>query len=126
MDYREVKLKSGKVVTIDNFNMSFTYDGLLLGSPNKEMNDRIIQDINDSFNGSKVLILFDDAYQNKDLLKPFIFSARFKSNPIDKRNDESYLNIVWFGDDFKIITIEKMIMNLKKITWNEEAEDYEF
>ena len=126
MNCREVKLKSGKVVTIDNFNMSFTYDGLLLGRPNKEMNDRIIQDINDSFNGSKVLILFDDAYQNKDLLKPFIFSARFTSNPIDKRNDESYLNIVWFGDDFKIITIEKMIMNLKKINWKEEAEDYQF
>ena len=126
MNFRQVKLKSGKVVTLDNFKMSFTYDGLLLGSPNKKMNDLIIQDVVNSFDGNKVLMMLEDAYKIGEILKPLIFNARLTSNPIDKRNDASYLNIVWFGDDFKTITIEKMILNFKKINWKIEAEDYEF
>jgi hypothetical protein len=126
MNFRELKLKSGKVVTLDTFNMSFTYEGILLGSPDKELNELIIKRINDSFNGNKVLFLLDDAYKNEKLLKPMIFSARLTSKPIDKMNDESYLNVVWFGDDLKTITIEKMIRNLKKFDWKKEAEDYQF
>ena len=126
MNFRELKLKSGKVVTLDTFNMSFTYDGLLLGSPNKELNELIIQRIKDSFKENKVLMMLDDAYKTEELLKPLIFSARLTSSPIDKMNDESFLNVVWFGDDFKNITIEKMIMNLKKIDWKNMSEDYQF
>lgn len=40
--------------------------------------------------------------------------------------DGSYLNIVWFGDDFKNNTIDKMIMNLKNFDCQKEAQSYEF
>jgi hypothetical protein len=129
MNYREIKLASGKIVAIEKFEMSFTYDGLLLGSPNKEMNDRTISDIKKSYGNGRLLMLLDDAYVSEKLLKPIIFSAQLISDPIKKTKDNSdgsYLNLVWFGDDFKSNTIEKIIMGLKDFNWNNEAENYQF
>lgn len=129
MNYRQIKLANGKVVTIEKFEMSFTYDGLLLGTPNKEMNDKMISDIKKSYGNEKLLMLLDDAYVSEKLLKPIIFSVQLISDPIKKKKDNSdgsYLNLVWFGNDFKNDTIEKIIMGLKDFNWNEEAENYEF
>ena len=129
MNYREIKLASGKIVTIEKFEMSFTYDGLLLGTPDKEMNDRTISDIKKSYGNGRLLMLLDDAYVSEKLLKPIIFSTQLISDPIKKTKDNSdgsYLNLVWFGDDFKSNTIEKIIMGLKVFDWDAEAENYEF
>ena len=129
MNYREIKLASGKIVTIEKFEISFTYDGLLLGTPDKEMNDRTISDIKKSYGNGRLLMLLDDAYVSEKLLKPIIFSAQLTSDPIKKTKDNSdgsYLNLVWFGDDFKSNTIEKIIMGLKDFNWNDEAENYQF
>lgn len=129
MNYRQIELANGKVVTIEKFEMSFTYDGLLLGTPSKEMNNKMISDIKKSYGNEKLLMLLDDAYVSEKLLKPIIFSAQLISDPIKKAKDNSdgsYLNLVWFGNDFKNDTIEKIIMGLKDFNWNEEAENYEF
>ena len=44
MNYREIKLANGKIVTLERFKMEFIYDGILVGKPNREINDRIISD----------------------------------------------------------------------------------
>ena len=129
MNYREIKLASGKIIAIEKFEMSFTYNGLLLGSPNKEMNNRIISDIKKSYGNGRLLMILDDAYVSEKLLKPIIFSAQLISDPIKKAKDNSdgsYLNLVWFGDDFKSNTIEKIIMGLKDFDWDAKADNYEF
>lgn len=129
MNYRQIKLANGKIVMIEDFRMQFVYDGMLLGKPNKEVNEKIISNFIKSFNSNKVFVLMDDAYITEDQLKPILFSAQLVSEPVndyEERFDGSYLNVLWFGIDFKINTIDKMIMNLKDFDWNVEAENYEF
>ena len=129
MNYRQIKLANGKIVTIEDFRMQFVYDGMLLGQPNKEVNEKIISNFIKSFNSNKVFIIMDDAYVTEDRLKPILFSAQLVSGPVnDKKGifDGSYLNIVWFGDDFKSNTIDKMIMDLKSFDWDAEAQNYAF
>ena len=129
MNYRQIKLANGKIVTIDDFKMRFVYNGILLGQPNKEVNGKIISNFIKSFNSNKVFMIMDDAYVTEDRLKPILFSALLASEPINDKEgiyDGSYLNIAWFGDDFKSNTIDEMIMNLKSFDYDKEADNYQF
>ena len=128
MNYREIKLANGKVITLERFKMEFIYDGILVGKPNKEMNDRIISDAIKEFNQNKVLVLMDNAYNSEDLLKPIMITAELTSQPINDSEvmfDGSYLNIIWFSNDFKTNSIDKMIANLK-FDYEDEAMNYQF
>lgn len=129
MNYRQIKLANGKIVTIEDFRMQFVYDGMLLGQPNKEVNEKIISNFIKSFNSNKVFVIMDDAYVSEDQLKPILFSAQLVAEPVNDTEgifDGSYLNIVWFGNDFKSNAINKMIMDLKSFDWDAEAQNYEF
>jgi hypothetical protein len=48
------------------------------------------------------------------------------SKPIDKTNDISALDIVWFGDNIKNLSISELVMNIKKFNWSELAQDFEY
>ena len=129
MNYREIKLSNGKIVTLERFKIEFIYSGILVGKPNREINDRIISDAIKEFKQNKVLVLMDDAYTSEDLLKPIMITAGFASQPINDSEemfDGSYLNIIWFSNDFKTNSIDKMIGNLESFDWNTEAENYQF
>ena len=129
MNYREIKLSNGKIVTLERFKMEFIYSGILVGKPNREINDRIISDAIKEFKQNKVLVLMDDAYTSEDLLKPIMITAGLASQPINDSEemfDGSYLNIIWFSNDLKTNSIDKMIGNLKNFDWNLEAENYQF
>lgn len=129
MNYRQIKLSNGKIVTLEDFRMQFVYDGILLGKPSKELNEKLIANFVKTFNSNKVLVLLEDAFVSEELLKPILFSAQLVSGPVNDKEglyDGSYLNIVWFGDDFKNTTIEKMIMDLKNFDYEKEAQNYEF
>jgi hypothetical protein len=129
MNYRQIKLANGKIVTIEDFKMQFVYDGILLGQPNQEVNEKIIANFIKTFNSNKVFMIMDDAYVTEDRLKPILFSAQLVAEPINGSEglfDGSYLNIAWFSSDLKTNTIEKMIKNLKPFDWNIEAKNYEF
>lgn len=129
MNYRQIKLSNGKIVTLEDFRMQFVYDGILLGKPSKELNEKLIANFVKTFNSNKVLVLLEDAFVSEELLKPILFSAQLVSGPVNDKEglyDGSYLNIVWFGDDFKNTTIEKMIKDLKNFDYEKEAQNYEF
>lgn len=129
MNYREIKLSNGKIVTLERFKMEFIYSGILVGKPNREINDKIISDAINELKQNKVLVLMDDAYTSEDLLKPIMITAGFASQPINDSEemfDGSYLNIIWFSNDLKTNSIDKMIGNLKNFDWNLEAENYQF
>jgi hypothetical protein len=128
MNYRQIKLAKGKIVTIEDFKMRFVYDGMLLGQPNKEVNEKIIANFIKSFNSNKVYMIMDDAYTTEERLKPILFSAQLVAAPVNDEEgiyDGSYLNVIWFGNDFKSKTLEKMIQNLN-IEYDLEAENYQF
>ena len=129
MNYRQIKLANGKIVILEDFKMQFVYDGILVGQPNKGVNDKIIANFIQSFNFSKVYMIMHDAYVNEDQLKPILFSAQLVSEPVNDKEgiyDGSYLNIAWFGNDFKSNNIDQMIMNLKNFDYEKEAENYQF
>jgi hypothetical protein len=126
MNLREVRLKSGKIVTIEKFEMTFTYEGLLLGKPDKKLNNIIIQSIKDNHKESNFFLILEDAFISEEQLKPFIFSVTLSSKPIDKTNDISALDIVWFGDDIKNLSVSELVMNIKKFNWSELAQDFEY
>jgi hypothetical protein len=57
----------------------------------------------------------------EDRYKPIIFTVELTSRPINDTEevfDGSYLNVVWFGGDFKTHTIEKIPINLKVFSYN--------
>lgn len=125
MNYREIKLANGKVVLLESFKLDFIHDGVLVG---KIDNNRVISDAIKKFNENKVLVLMDDAYLSPDVLKPIMFTAQLTSQPINDNEglfDGSYLNIIWFSNDFKSYSIDKMIANLK-FDYEGEAKNYEF
>jgi hypothetical protein len=122
MNATEIKLSSGKKVTLEEFKMNLTYGGLLVGKPNTKLNFTIIRDIIYSFEGKKIVLTLEDAYVSKEQLKPYMCSARLSSEPKEKEYDGSYLNVVWFTNDITTMTIEQMIKGLN-IDW-ESAEDY--
>ena len=119
-----IKLSSGKKVTLEEFTMKMTYQGLLVGKPDNQLNYKIIRDIIDSYKGKKVVMTLEGAYLEKERLKPYICSARLSAEPTDKEFDGSYLNLVWFGNDICTMTIEQMIQGLN-VDW-EGAEDFKF
>ncbi len=73
MNYRQIKLTNGKIVTLEDFRMQFVYDGILLGKPSKELNEKLIANFVKTFNSNKVLVLLEDAYVSEELLKPIFF-----------------------------------------------------
>ena len=125
MTNTEIQLSSGKKITLEEFSIKLTYLGLLVGKPNKQLNYTIIRDILDSYEGKRVILTLEGAYQYKERLKPYVCSARLSSEPKEKEFDGSYAYVVFFSNDISKITIEQMIRGLE-IDWEVEAEDFKF
>lgn len=123
MNKTDIQLSSGKKVTLEEFNMKMTYQGLLVGVPNKQLNYTIIRDIIDSCKEKKIVMTLEGAYLENERLKPYICSARLSAEPKDKEFDSSYMIVVWFSSE-TTTSIEQMIQRLN-IDW-EEAEDFKF
>lgn len=109
------KIKLGKrEIAIERFHFSITYAGLIIGSPNKVINDKIISDYESSLNvGNRqsVFIAKDEDYITDEVLKPVIYSAWLDSDPVnDKENqyDGSWIVVSWFGEE----QIEKSIKEI--------------
>ena len=124
MNTTEIKLSTGKKVTLEEFSMKMTYQGLLVGKPNKQLNYKIIRDVIASYEGKRVVMTLESAYESKERLKPYICSARLSSEPKEKEYDGSYLNVVWFTKDITNMNIEQMFQGLE-VDW-EVAEDIKY
>lgn len=124
MNTTEIKLANGKKVTLEEFTMKMTYN-LLVGKPNKQLNYKIIRDVIDSYEGKRVVMTLEGAYESKERLKPYVCAARLSAEPKDKEFDGSYLNLVWFGNDITTMTVKQMIQGFN-IDWDGEAEDNKF
>lgn len=112
--YPAVELSSGRKIYLQNIKFSHTYAGLLCGSPSEQINNDILLDINEEFSeGLFVIEPIITTMSEND------FFGRLTSDQNDKKQiavmppvtvhvlfecyddeDLTYLNVVWFQNDF--------------------------
>jgi hypothetical protein len=129
MENIKIKLSSGKIVTLEAFNMSMTYAGLLVGEPNNEMNDSIISQISYPTNWGtrKAVLNKTDMYTSKNVLKPIIYSVWLTASAVLKINDGSSMVLIWFGENSTDKSIQEIIIKgVGGFDWNKHAESFEY
>lgn len=128
----EIKLKTGRIIEVEAFNMSRTYGGVLVGEPNEAMNDSIIGLISYSkdWGNRKALLNKEDMYVSKNILKPIIYSVWLTSDVVPDEsniNDASSLVLLWFGVESEDKSIRDIITDgIDNIDWDGNAENIQF
>lgn len=128
----EIKLLTGKTVKLDSLIMTSTYGGVLVGKPNKTMNDEIINFITHSndWGNRKVLLKKKNRYSAKDVLKPIAYKVLLLSEPISndsKTGDASSIVLVWFGDsDISKPINEIIVEGIGNFDWDKHAENINY
>lgn len=128
----KIKLQSGKEVYVEAFHCTPTYAGLLLGSPTKESNEKLLHDLSSpvQWGQRKTLLKKSDSYVSKDVLKPIIYSVWLSSAPINNKGDEfdgSDIILIWLEDENLDMTIKDNIKyGIGLFDWDKNAENYQF
>jgi hypothetical protein len=128
----EIKLLTGKTVKLDSLIMTSTYGGVLVGKPNKTMNDEIISFITHSndWGNKKVLVKKKNRYTSKDVLKPSAYKVLLLSEPVSngsKTADASCIVLVWFGDADLSKSINQIIAEgVGNFDWDKHAENISY
>jgi hypothetical protein len=129
----KIKLQSGKEVYIEAFHCTPTYAGLLLGSPTKESNEILINDLSYPKNwGTRLCVIKkSDMYASENILKPIINSVWLSSSEViddkDKISNGSDLVIMWFSDELQDKTIQEIIIaGSGDIKWEKFAIDFQY
>lgn len=125
----EIKLKTGKVVSLETFSMSMTYGGLLVGKPDEAMNDGIIGQITHSkdWGNKKVFLKKKDQYVSQDVLKPIIYTVWLTADAVPTGTDvkdASSIVLIWFGEEHPDKSINSIIAEgVGNFDWDEHAEN---
>ena len=132
-----IDLKCGRFVYISDFHYSRTYGGLLEGSPNEEMNNRIIQHAlsrMDSIWGKRRTHLIPPEVDTTEPKHPSLPSTELTAwitcnEPVNDQFMGSELVLVWYIDDekFEVSSIRDVTAEvLNAINWSELAEDFDW
>jgi hypothetical protein len=128
-----IKLQSGKEVYVEGFHCTPTYAGLLLGSPTKESNERLLKQISSpaAWGKRKTLLKKSDLYVSKDVLKPIIYSVWLSSsepiNNLENEFDGSDLILIWLEDENLDMTIiDNIKFGIGLLDWDNHAENFQF
>lgn len=128
----EIKLVTGKVVTLEIFNMSMTYGGLLAGEPDEDINDDIrgLLSKSEKWGNKKVLLKKNGQYSSKDVLKPIIYTAWLMAEAVPSNSDNkdaSSVVLIWFGDEEPNKSIYEIIVEgVGDFDWDSNAENIDF
>jgi hypothetical protein len=123
------KLDSEIEVKVDAFSFDYTYAGLLLGTPNEELNRHIFENLTYPNNwGTRAVLKIKpsiDEFQKK--LKLCCYSVWLSSEPMDLKFDGSNLVVIWFDNTPNGKTIEEIIQKgIKSIDWKAHAQDFHY
>lgn len=129
------ELTCGSTVYLDDFHYSRTYGGLLEGSPNAEMNARIVKRAMERMEpiwGKRKTHLIPPEIDHSDPQHPSLPSTELTAwltcnEPNDSHFDGSELVLIWYVDDgeFELSSIHEVTSRaLKQINWSELAEDF--
>jgi hypothetical protein len=127
------KLSSARLVWVVTFRYSGTYDSLLEGRPNAEVNKRIIDE---HFRASRFrdwdkLFLLTPETRTDDRggvhLPPICCCAELMSSPMKQQMHGSSLTVVWFAPPFFAEPLASFVeRSLKEVPWEQNARDFEF
>jgi hypothetical protein len=126
-----INLACGRIVHVDGFSVQPTYNGLLAGDPDKELNDEII---------AAALLSEEWGERKTHLVEPVIITGKCGApllpewtckawlvchNPI-KKGDGSELIVVWFAYEVFGYPLISVVANAAiDLPWDELAEDFE-
>ena len=138
-----LRLQSGRKIYLDEIVQWRTYAGLLQGIPRKEINDRIIADAMQKARKKidisvPIHLLQPDRKKlvfprNKPVLRnreyeqlPAIVCAATFESPDPARDKDCFsscLIFLWFQNGWALPIAPRIVMQIRKINWNDLAED---
>lgn len=130
MENLNIKLSTGRIVTVEAFHFTTTYAGLLHGVPDKQLNEKIINNINypNDWGFRKSVFKNSDLFTSKNLLKPYVFSAWLSSDTVNDKEEQFYgssIVVIWLGDEFKNKSISEIIIEgLENFDWEMHAQNF--
>ena len=135
--YPAMILSSGIKIHLQSISLSHTYAGLMCGAPSEQINDMIVSEIKEGFETDGLVIEPDitkvseddffgknsdcDEERNIPLLPAVKAEALFECYD---EEDSTYLNIVWFQDDFSTMTPSHIRRAIQDIEWDRYACEY--
>jgi hypothetical protein len=129
----KIKLQSGKEVYVEAFHCTPTYAGLLVGTPTKESNEVLLQQISSpvEWGQRKTLLKKSDLYVSKDVLKPIVYSVWLSSSEsINNQGNEfdgSDVILIWLEDENIDMTIKDNVeFGIGLLDWDNHAENFQF
>lgn len=126
------QLNSGRKVSLVSFSFTYTYGGLLVGSPDEERNRKKVLSAKypSEWGSRNFLIVQPSENEIKTQLKPICYCAWLESDPInstDYRADGSSLIVIWYGDSPDQKSIHDILASdLKNIDWDKHAKNFNF
>ena len=125
----KIKLNSGIELKVEAYNCTYTYAGLILGTPSDESNQRLINQLQYPKDwGDRVCVMKkSDMYASENILKPVINSLWLSSSePIEDKNSfGADLVVMFFSDENLEMTIQQIILNgVRDIPWEKFATDF--
>ena len=125
----KIKLNSGIELKVEAYNCTYTYSGLILGTPSNESNQRLINQLSYPKDwGKRVCVMKKkDMYADEDRLKPVINSVWLSSSvPIkDTKANGADLVVMFFSEENDDMTIQEIILNgVRDIQWEKFATDF--
>lgn len=127
-----IKLATGKTVTLEAFHMTTTYGGMIVGRPSKEDNIEVINNISypKDWGVRKSYIEKSNMYLSQDTLKPLVYSAWLSAEAINDKGNQfngSDIIVIWFGDKELNKSIKGIIVDgLRMLDWDKHAENFNF
>lgn len=126
-------LDCGRSVAVQALYYHRTYLSLLEGSPDRELNDRILEEVRTEMDplwgGRRVYVIppeINESDSAHSYLPPVRFTAWLYCRPVPKVNDGSELVVVWFRDECSGETMEQIVGGaIRSLPWDELAEEFE-
>ena len=115
--------------SLGRFFFGYTYDAVLIGTPNKEINERILserQPKGDLFHPNIVRISVSEE-DLEGVLPACFYFAEIQSDPIKEGFCGSIMTLCWFDEPPGSRSILEIVDKpLRTVDWEAAAEDFDF
>lgn len=133
--YPAIILLSGEKIYLQSIALSHTYSGLLCGFPDTHINNDVLLDIHEQHPEGlfviepKVTLMSENDFFRRSipdhdnkiqipLMPPVKVEALFECYDSEST---TYLNIVWFQDEFSVTITTSIESVIQKLDWNSKA-----
>lgn len=120
---------SGRTIELHHFHLELTYQSLVEGPPDPNLNLDIINAATPPSHWRKtpILKIWPTKQEIESVLPPFCCSALLEScNAESFEMSDSQLTVIWFTDNVNKYTLPELLkINLENIDWDTFAEECE-